>query len=342
MFIYIDESGTFAHTAEKRHSYACVGALTVPERNYRTILKGFKRLKCLWGRQGQEIKGRELDEKKVAEILMSLFKNGTKFHACATDMLYNPAPAVGMIKDEQANRLLANVTDQHHPDLVKELKEVGDKIRNLPDQLFIQLCLMIELINAHLRDMIIFFAKEDPFELRSFHWVADRKNRSKTTYEDLWFTLLAPVIQGQQFSNDFYKKIVFLKGGNYEYFKRYVKQVKKWPDYLPEQSPGLRTKTDIEVVDIGPILKDSFTLADSAEKPGLQLADVVTNALRRAMMGNLQFDGWSELGRLMFRWKSKSVRLFHFADINQPSIKVADPLCSKVITAITRRAGLVI
>jgi hypothetical protein len=342
MFIYIDESGTFAHAAENRHSYACVGALTVPERSHRTLLKGFKRLKRLWGRQGQEIKGRELDEKKVAGILMLLLENGTKFHACATDMLYNRAPTVGVIKDEQANQLLANITDQHHPNLVEQLVEVGNKIRNLPDQLFIQLCLMIELINAHLHDVIIFFAGEDPTELRSFHWVADRKNKSKTTYEDLWHTLLAPVIQGQQFSSDFYKKIVFLNGGNYEYFKRYVKRVKKWPDYLPEQSPGLRSKTDIEVVDIGPILKESFTLADSAEKQGLQLADVVTNALRRAMMGNLQFDGWSELGRLMFKWKNKSIRLIHFGETNQPSIKTNDPLCSKVIMAITRRAGFVI
>jgi hypothetical protein len=342
MFIYIDESGTFAYPRTHRHSYACAGALTIPERRHGTVLKSFKTLTRKWGLLGKEIKGRKLNETQVAQVIHLLIENGAKFHACATDMLYYTPSLVNSRKDEQAKRLLANVTDQHHPNLVHQLNDIGDKIRQMPDQLFIQLCVMIDLVNTHLHDMMIYFAKQEPSELGSFRWVADRKGNDKTIYEELWQDLLTPVIQGRQFSDDFNNKIIFLEDGDYDYCQKFFLRLDKWPDYLPEQEPGLRKSTDIDAIDIGHVLKESFTLADSADKPGLQLADIVTNTLRRALMGNFQVSGWSELGRLMFRWKDKAVQLVHFGDPQQPSIQMDDKYATNVIKTITSKAGFVI
>jgi len=340
MFIYIDESGSFASPKLPRPSYACVGALTIPERRHSTVLTGFKKLKRTWGREGEEIKGREMNESMIAQLIDLLLQQGVKFHACIVDMMLHPPSLLTRRKEEQAERLFANITEKHQKSLVLQTEEIAENMRKLPDQLFLQLCMMIELVNAHLHDMMIYFADQDPYELGSFRWVADRKNDRKTTYEHLWMELLVPFIHGRQFSGDFGSKIVALEGGNYDYCKRFFKRIDKWPEHLPESRPGVREKNDIEVLDIKLILKESFTLEDSAAKPGLQLVDAVTNALRRALMGNLQYDGWARLGALMFRWKDKSVRLAHFGD--EENIQMGDERGAEVIANITRNAGFVI
>lgn len=342
MFIYIDESGTFAHPSARQNSYACAGALTVPERNHGGILKSFKTLKRKWGRLGEDIKGRELDESQVSQVIRMLVQNGAKFHACATDMLHNTPELTRARKDEQAKRLLANISDGHYPNLVRQMTDIGNKLRAMSDQLFLQLCVMIELINAQLHDMMIYFSRSGPQELGAFRWVADRKGSDKTTYEELWQILLPWFIQGRQFSDDFDNKIVFLEGGDYSYCKRFFRRIDKWPEYLPEQKPGLRERIKSDVVDLNLILKESFSLEDSAERPGIQLADIVTNALRRALMGNLQHEGWCELGRLMFRWKDKSIRLVHFGDGSRRDIPLEDEHATQVIMAIMDKAGFVL
>jgi hypothetical protein len=311
------------------------------ERGHRAVLKGFKTLRRKWGRLGQEIKGRELDERQVAQVIQLLIGNNVKFHACVTDLFHYSPESVASRKDEQARRLFAHITDRHQPSLVRQIQDAADNIQGMPDQLFIQLCMMMELINAQLHDAVIYFAHKDPLELRSFHWVADRKGREKTTYETLWQNLLPAVIQGRQFSNDFYDQIRLLPGGNYDYFSRFCKMIERWPDHLPEQSPGLRDRKNVDVIQIDQILRESFTLADSAEKTGLQLADIVTNALRRAMMGNLQPTGWAELGTLMFRWNKTSVRLLHFGG-ERPSFQMDDNYAARVIITITQKAGFAV
>ncbi len=342
MFIYIDESGSFAYPKVPQHSYACAGALTVPERRHGAVLKGFKTLKRKWGLLSQEVKGSSLDEGQISQIIRLLASNDVKFHVCVVDLLHHPSKTLAFYKDDQARRLLANVTDKHHPDLIKQLEDIGVKLRNMPDQLFLQLLLMIELVNVQLHDIMFYFAQKDPPELSRFRWVADRKGIKKTTFEDLWQMLLPPFIQSRQFSNDFDYKIGTLKGGNYEYCSRFFKTIERWPDHLPEQSPGLRSKNNIDTMDISLVIKESFTLADSAEKQGLQLADIVTNALRRSISGNLQEQGWSDLGLLMFRWKNKTVRLVHFACGSEESPAIEDELLVKVTKAITHKAGHVL
>lgn len=342
MFIYIDESGSFSHPQRDEHAYACAGALTLPERTHGKILKTFKTLCRRWGRTGEEVKGRELDEKQVRQVIEMLVACRAKFHACVTDMALTTKELLDIRKKVQAEHLLANITDQHHPNLVRQLRDLGERLREMPDQLFVQLCVMTQLINAHLHDAMIFFANDAPEELISFRWVVDRKNDKETSYEATWRTLLTPFIHGRQFSDHFEDKIFFLKGGNYEYCARFFQRLDQWPDHLPEQKPGLREKTGIHVVDIRPILQESFSLRDSHSCLGLQLADVVTNALRRALIGNLQPEGWSDMGRLMIRWEGQCVKVVHFGDGHQKPAPLDDEYAARVIMRINDRAGFVL
>lgn len=339
MFIYIDESGSFAHPPSHVHSYACAGALTIPDRFHTKALELFKRLKKNWSSEDQEPKGSNLTECQVAEVVELLLACQAKFHVCATDMAHNTPDAIHARKVEQANRLLANVTDKHQPSLVQELKDCQDKMKALPDQLFVQLCVMTCLVTKHLHDTIIHYALADPSELGEFRWVVDRKDKTKTTYEDLWHTLLSPFIQGRQFAEGLSDRIVCVAEGDYSYFEKFCDKIDKWPDHLPAKHPGIREEKGIDIIIVSKILRDSFILSDSASTPGLQLADIITNTFRRAISGRLQYSGWKNMGKLMFGWRGKAARLVQFGDSKKTSIPIEDDLCAKVIMEMTSLAG---
>ena len=338
MFIYIDESGYFAYHTRSAYSYSCAGALTIPSRFHGQILKSFSRLKCRWGCSGHEPKGRELTEAQVASVVDLLLAGKARFHVCATDMAHNTPETILAYKHEQAARLMANVTDQHNTKLVHEIRDLQQKINSLSNQLFIQFCVMTHLVNKHLQDVVIHYALSDPPELGEFRWVIDRKEKSKTTYEDLWHTLLAPFIQSRQFSGGLDDRIVCVAEGDYSHFEKFCGQLNTWPQHLPPRREQKAEDKPIGTINGGKIIRESFTLGDSATSPGLQLTDIVTNAFRRAMYGRLQHSGWKDLGKMMFRWGDKAVHLIHFGN-PAPWIPIDEGLPARVIIEMTRVAG---
>jgi len=342
MFIYIDESGNFSRPRHGDHAYSCAGALTISERKHGEVLKSFKTLKRRWGRVGDEVKGRELDEHQTSQVIGMLVSNRVKFHACVTDTLLNTHEMLASRKVGQAELLLAGTSDQIHSNFIKEFSAIGKNLCEMSDQLFVQLNVMIQLINAHLHDVMIHYAKFSPKELGAFRWVVDQKNDRETKYEAVWKSLLPAFIHGQQFYGAFDEKIVLLEGGNYDYFDRFRRKLNKWPSHLPEPRPGIRNDTNIDVADIYPILRESFLLGDSSLHLGLQLADIVTNALRRAIVGNLQESGWCELGRLMFKWKGCPVQFVHFDDGTGKDIELNDAYAVSVANKISENAGFVL
>ncbi|MGR3174862.1 MAG: DUF3800 domain-containing protein [Candidatus Scalindua sp.] len=339
MFIYIDESGTFAYPQRGGHSYACAGALTIPDRFHDKALKLFKRCKSAWNCVGEEPKGSHLAEDQVAEVIDLLLICRARFHVCATDMTYNSPDAVATRKTEQADRLLANITPQHNPALVAQFKDYQLKMNALSNQLFVQLCVMTTLVIRHLQDIVVYYALTDPPELGQFRWNVDRKDNTKTTYEDIWGTLLWQFIQGVQVTHNPRDWIVCIEGGDYSHFEKYCDRIDKWPRHLHMRRPEMREAKGVDVINISKILRDSFVFGDSASTPGLQLCDIVTNAFRRAISGRLQYGGWKDLGRLMFRRDNQSACFVQLEDETKPSISIEENPCAEVVMAMTRVAG---
>jgi len=185
------------HPNDGGHSYACAGALTIPGRFHGHILESFNKLKRRWN--CSEPKGRDLTEAQVANVIDLLLDGKARLHVRATDMAYNTPDAIAARKLQQADRLTANITHEHKPKLVQQLRGFQEKIKSLSDQLFVQMCVMTDLVNKQLQDAVIYYALSDPPELGEFCWIVDRKDRTKTTYEELWHTLLSPFIQGVSF-----------------------------------------------------------------------------------------------------------------------------------------------
>jgi hypothetical protein len=74
-----------------------------------------------------------------------------------------------------------------------------------------------------------------------------------------------------------------------------------------------------------PILSDDFRFSSEAE-PGLEAADIIANATRRALSGNLREFGWNEIPTLMIHRRDHYLRLMSVADKDkgQPSLPYAD------------------
>src|SRR5262249_49855651 len=68
------------------------------------------------------------------------------------------------------------------------------------------------------------------------------------------------------------------------------------PDYLRPHITGKRERN--QAIDTAKLMTESFRFSSAAE-PGLEMIDILVNATRRALMGNLGVRGWKEIPALM-------------------------------------------
>src|SRR5688572_21539710 len=66
-----------------------------------------------------------------------------------------------------------------------------------------------------------------------------------------------------------------------------------------------RSAEPSRIVNMKQILQESFRFSDSRDELGLQLADIVASACRRAFNGNLQRRGWEGIAQLLIKKDGK-------------------------------------
>ncbi|MEE4188741.1 MAG: hypothetical protein V2I76_09890 [Roseobacter sp.] len=79
-----------------------------------------------------------------------------------------------------------------------------------------------------------------------------------------------------------------------------------------------------EFFDLCPVLSSDFRFSSAAE-PGLEAADIIANATRRALGGNLKEFGWTEIPNLMIQRSGHCIRLMTVAadEIVHPKLPYA-------------------
>lgn len=80
-------------------------------------------------------------------------------------------------------------------------------------------------------------------------------------------------------------------------------------DYPPE---FMKDQEACEILDLHPILSDDFRFSPDAE-PGLEAVDILANAIRRALNGNLREFGWNEIPGLMIHRSNQYIRFITLA-----------------------------
>ena len=224
----------------------------------------------------------------------------------AIDMAWHTDADLTDFKLEQARQIEKSVTAEHQPTLVADVKELSRVIVETPNQLFVQAFLMIELIMKVIQISTLYYCQRMPEELGHFHWVIDRKDSKLTAMERLWTLLIAPVGMNRSLKEPF----TTLKEGDYSHFDRFrvpaeadeIVETIKWMD---KNLTYAKPPNQRGIIDMKQVLQKSFKFADSKEELGLQLADIVASACRRAFNGNLLQSGWEKLGQLLVKKNGK-------------------------------------
>ena len=291
MRIFIDESGPFITPQTGKWSVSCLGALVIPESVYAQVLQDFISLKRHWKAEDVEIKGKDLGEAEVSSVIKLLNKYDVLFEATTIDLGLQSEKGIGLHKEAQAQAVTAQLTAAHNPSLVETLKALQDKLRRLPNQLYVQFVLGSSLLAKVLQNATVYYVQRIPNELGRFLWVIDAKDEDLTPYEDLWLDMIRPNLMSKSFT----EPLAMLSGEDYSAFQKFQGTLPEVPEYLRRAIPNERP---FEFTKIGKILEE-IQFKKSDQELGLQLVDVLSNALRRAMNGNLAKLGWEMIGCLM-------------------------------------------
>lgn len=307
MNIYLDEAGAFIPPHGKR-KFSLVLALVVPAATEAALFYEFLRLRDGWPEKGVEIKGSKLNERQTAEVMNLLAAHAAIAEYQAIDMTLHPNDVIDEFKERQAAALIANLTPVHADVIARRLKEDGDAIRSLSNPLFVQAFLTIELILELLDVSINYFAQRRPEELGRFAWTIDRKDRTVTQMEQLWSTLVLPFGEPRSALRPYAKVESF----DYSHFAKYEidedtadEKMRRHLQWMRENLPSSKPlPPKLRCLDAKRIWTEERCFEDSQNNLGLQLADIASMTLCRALNGNLQQPGWEPMAGLLIRKKT--------------------------------------
>jgi len=308
--IFIDESGGFQPNPTDAFSISCIGAVVVAGRILADVERGFNLLSAQWPKDSDgEVKGRLLDEHHIAQLCEFLMPFNVLFHPCVMDMNLCSVEDVNAHRSGQAEGMTINLTDAHHPDVVAAVWKLREILERMPRQLYAQAVAMTEAVCEVFELGQLYFCQRWPGELARFRWVVDAKNREKITeYEYWWKEAVMPLIQ----SRSLREPMKMLKGGDYSAYRRHFPEGPLGEHLGIPQEKGVNLK----------LIFRELEFAESSTSIGLQIADILTNALRRALSGRLGREGWSGLADLTIHQREGAIVL---KNLGRPSGFTARP-----------------
>ena len=306
MNIFLDEAGPFVIPPNNTCSISCVGALVLPESDTESIFKKFVQLKKSWGvGENDEIKGSKLNEQQVSAVIDSLSLYDVIFHATCIDMNLLDEQFITRHRLRQAASITENITSQHHESVKKEAEQFKASFEKLHNQLYIQASCVIETLYNILQTSTLYFSQRKAQELGEFYWYIDSKDKKITPFENLWTSILLPALQDKSLKHPFAQ---ILEGADYSYFEKYLKQFPEAPGHVKHV---VKNESPFLIIDIHDIFKKNLNFCQSHNSLGIQLVDILTTNLRRALNGRLNRTGWENIGKLMVEPVRRS-HVIHF------------------------------
>lgn len=280
MHIFLDESGSFV--GFQKGSIGVVGALVIPDGNLSRLRRKFTRIRPSLLKEGNEVKGRLLGEHEVNRVVRLLATREALFEVTALDLGLHTEEGVLAYRQKLAAETRAKLPA--FPEVLRgRVGEAVDYLDTMTPQLFLQALTTFELIHRVISHAILYFSQRRPYELSSFTWMVDGKDRSTVTNWENWLKFYA---QGALISLSQRNPVPMPNPGT-PYLFNYT-----FLDAFKTKQP-----TGDKSLDTGLLLR-SFSFESDPEM-GLELVDVLTNAIRRLLGGRLQRDGWANLHRLM-------------------------------------------
>jgi Protein of unknown function (DUF3800) len=296
MHVFIDESGSFTSRRE-HHDFCGVGALAIAdaelaglEARCATFCKKFGGV--------QELKGRDLNEPEIGQVLRALSVKDAVLEVVFIDS--------GQATDSDVETFVRFATDHvdsiaascHHEQAQRDWRSLADEVRALPLQLVRQVYTVPFAIAALIRTAVPFFARHRPHELARFSWTYDSKGAVGQTggFDGLLKRWMLPVLQAEFSAHP----LISIREFDYSHMSWLKINERDMPGWLPPPAPStLLPRSERSGFDLGRMVRDDFAFTTSEVSPGLQFADVAVSAIRRAIRGNLQRRGWIEAAPLL-------------------------------------------
>lgn len=300
MHIFIDESGVFANPQSEPTALSCVGTLSILDVHVEKVFDKFDRLKRQWGISG-EIKANSYLEKQTDEIFRMLRRYSAIFEVAVLDLGITPPATLDAHRAQQLENLDRLADSGSRQSFKKSVYELKERVEKLSQPLYAQMVVQTVAITKVIENVGMYFSQRMPKELGDFHWIIDAKDKQRTEYEDLWTEMVMPFLQAHTIAKPF----AIFDEGDYSYFDRF--NYKKLPDELKDVASKKAPSTNIRM-----LMSESRKFVDSEIEPGIQLVDICTSTLRRALKGNFKPLGYAQLGSLMIRRKNGAITLCDF------------------------------
>lgn len=318
MHIFLDESGAFAGIG-KPVSLSAMAALVIPDGRLARVKADWRKLRRTFPKDHRgEVKGKALTEDQVIAVARLLAQHRCIAEVSMIDMGLHTREEIEAHIEGLMHGMSANLTDEHHPNIWATIERLQATLSTMKPPQYVQAVMILDLLPRLLDHAKLYYVQRTPAELGNFSWVFDAKGEDsiKNTWEEWWTTLLGPILQ----STAMRKPSARLVGANYRVFeKRFCTD--EWPDHLPEREPGAPPAMEITKV-------FRNTRFSSEAEPGLELADIVANAIRRTVARHLNKRAWGPLAELFIARRQHCIQ---FIGLN--GVTRADPAYSGIVRA---------
>lgn len=296
MKIFIDESGVFSKSENRSYSISCIGALVIASCYYPELTKKYLEIRPSLPKDNKgEVKGKMLNEQQVSGIIDLLWRNDAFFEAVLIDMNMQDDMFLqeqkNILRENHSNRLSKTAKNRYK----RMLKMLNSRIDAMSPQLFVQFTLTTKLLSRVLQHAPTYFSLRQPKELGSFEWYVDAKGKNGITKaEEWWSQTVSPFLSTLSRKEE--EGGMHIKYGDYSYYdKAYGAEINDHPPIDVANTPN--------GTDLSKVFSNINFMSDY--NSGLELVDIVTNALRRALMGNLQENGWHNLPEIIIRRQTR-------------------------------------
>jgi hypothetical protein len=216
-----------------------------------------------------------------------------------------------LVQQVRGHNITSKLTAEHSEEARQKLYRYRAVFEGLKLPLMVQSILTFDFIPRIIELATMYFSQRRPQEPSAFHWVIDAKGDSlePTEWEAWWSDFIMPAMQSRSFERPMHS----LPVGDYSHMKRFEMPM---TDFL--RAHAKHSDDGSPPMNIQMIIGEDFRFCADPE-PGIELVDIITNATRRAIVGNLGIDGWRDIPTLMIHISGPSY--IPLAQIHEDSSK---------------------
>lgn len=295
MHIFMDESGTFS--GSKHGAVSVVGALVVPDAFISKLNSRYEIVRRGLPITDGEVKGRNLNEQQIVRVIRIARRELALYEATVVDAGHHTQEGVSNYM-RALREHLTQLLPKLNPQSREKTEEAISNLSTMPAQLFLQAAAIFSVLERVLQHALLFYVQRYPKELGSFTWIIDAKDAKRATAWEQWWSWYAPGVLAVRSK---LRPGAALEGADYSYHR-------KFETYDPISD---KYQTNLAL-----LLEDVRFV--SQYEPGVEVVDILTNAVRRALTGRLGEEGWQEIPSIMINRHGHCLELMHLEGAGSP------------------------